>query len=64
MNFNKELLKDDVREMQMDDRCPHIKRVGYKGESADMCELVNKWCLVEHGQYECEIWNEIKGEKK
>ncbi|MBA7710830.1 hypothetical protein ES703_119777 [subsurface metagenome] len=25
-----------------------------------MCDLVDKWCLIEHGQYNCEIWDEIR----
>ncbi len=41
-------------------RCPHIIRKRAGDESYDICELNTKACLIEHGLYECEIWNEIQ----
>ena len=63
----KDIEKDTQRESNMDDdrldkldRCPHIRTIRGGDETQDMCDLADKWCLIEHGQYECEIWNEIK----
>ena len=65
--WRKEIEKDTIREMNTDDelldrfdRCPHIRTIRGGDETQDMCDLVDKWCRIEHGQYECEIWNEIK----
>ena len=49
------------------DRCPHIIRKRAGDESYDLCELSDrpsglKSCLIEHGLYECETWEEIKKE--
>ncbi len=66
--WRKELKKDDVREMAMDEerlnKCPHIRTLRGGDETQDMCDLVDKWCLIEHSQYECEIWDEIRLEEK
>ena len=45
-----------------DDKCPHIRTIRAGDESQDICDLVDKWCLIEHGLCECEIWNKIKEE--
>ena len=65
--WRKDIEKDTIRESNMDDdrlskldRCPHIRTIRGGDETQDVCDLVDKWCLIEHGQYECEIWNEIK----
>ena len=53
-----------IREIQEKNRrCPHIIRKRAGDESFDICELTTKSCLIEHGLYECEIWNDIKEEK-
>ena len=39
--------------------CPHIQRKRADDETYDICELNTKPCLIEHGHYECETWNEI-----
>lgn len=43
-------------------RCPNIitRRAG--DESYDMCSEADKECLIQHGHYECETWNEIQKE--
>lgn len=56
---------DTMREMNMDDkrlneRCPYIRTLRGGDETQDVCDLVDKWCLIEHSQYECEIWNGIR----
>lgn len=60
-------MDDSRREAELDeqrlDRCPHIRTIQGGDESMDMCDLVDKWCLIQHGQYECEIRDEIKEEK-
>ena len=43
-----------------DDECPYILRKLAGDETYDTCEINTKSCLIEHGLYECEIWNEIK----
>uniref|UniRef100_A0A6M3LID3 Uncharacterized protein n=1 Tax=viral metagenome TaxID=1070528 RepID=A0A6M3LID3_9ZZZZ len=43
--------------------CPHIIRRLAGDETYDICELNTKSCLIEHGLYECEIWNEIQEEE-
>ena len=48
--------------IEPENRCPHIRRVRAGDESYDICELNTKPCLIEHGLYECEIWEEIKRE--
>jgi len=48
--------------VEPEDRCPHIIRKQAGDESYDICELNTKPCLIEHGLYECEIWEEIKRE--
>lgn len=65
--WRKDIEKDAQRENNMDaerlnnlDRCPHIRTILGGDETQDICELVDKWCLIEHGQYECEIWDEIR----
>lgn len=48
----------------MEPRCPHYKsprllvdpKTDKDYESSAMCELVDKYCLVEHGN-DCEIYN-------
>ncbi len=65
--WRKDIEKDTTREEAMDDdrlnvldRCPHIRTLRGGDESQDICDLVDKWCLIEHGQYECVIWDEIR----
>ena len=49
-------------------RCPHIIRKLAGDETYDICELTErpsgrvKPCLIEHGLYECSIWDEIQKE--
>ena len=43
-------------------RCPHIIRRLAGDETYDLCELNSKSCLIEHGQYDCEVWAEIQKE--
>ncbi|KKN74968.1 hypothetical protein LCGC14_0384700 [marine sediment metagenome] len=63
--WHKDLIRDDVREMNMDEerlnRCPHIRTLRGGDETQDMCDLVDKWCLIEHGG-DCEEWDKIKDE--
>ena len=47
-----------------DDECPYIQRKLAGDETYDICEINSKSCLIEHGLYECEIWNEIKEDCK
>ena len=66
--WRKEEEKDTIREMTMDDerlndKCPHIRTLRGGDETQDVCDLVDKWCLIEHGG-ECEIWDEIRLEEK
>ncbi len=69
--WRKDIEKDTPRENNMDDkrldkldRCPHIRTLRGGDESMDICELNTKACLIEHGLYECKIWDEIRlGEK-
>ncbi len=49
-------------EQQKLSRCPHIIRKLAGDETYDMCELNDKICLIEHGIYECETWDEIQKE--
>ena len=63
--WRKDIEKDTQRENTMDEerldeKCPYIRTIGYGGESQDICDLVDKWCLIEHGQYDCAIWDEIR----
>jgi len=51
-------------------RCPHIRHTGGYSkeldeyiEGADMCSLVDKWCLLEEG-LECKIWEETQKEEQ
>ena len=46
-----------------DNECPHIRRKLANDETYDICELNTKFCLIEHGLYECRIWNIIKKER-
>jgi len=48
--------------IEPENRCPHIIRKQAGDESYDICELNTKPCLIEHGLYVCEIWEEIKRE--
>ena len=41
--------------------CPHIKRKYCGDESVDLCEINDKFCLLESG-LECETWNEVQKE--
>lgn len=43
-------------------RCPHIIRKRAGDESYDDCKFLGIRCMIEHGHYECETWNEIQGE--
>ena len=66
--WHKDIEKDTIREMNLDekrlnDKCPHIRTIRGGDESMDMCDLVDKWCLIEHN-YGCEIWDEIRLNKK
>lgn len=51
---------------QLEDRrakeCPHIIRRSAGDETYDICELNTKACLIEHGLYKCETWEEIQDE--
>ena len=63
--WRKDLNKDTRKENNMDDKrldekCPHIRTLRGGDETQDICDLVDKWCLIEHGLYECEIWDEIR----
>lgn len=40
------------------ERCPHVIRKLAGDESYDICEINMKSCLIEHGLYECEIYDE------
>lgn len=69
--WGKDVRRDDVREEQSDDKrlnkidkCPHIRTLQGGDESMDICDIVDKGCLIEHGQYKCEIWDEIRLNKK
>lgn len=44
------------------DKCPHIIQKQAGDETYDTCELNTKACLIEHGLYECEVWDEIQRE--
>lgn len=51
-------------------RCPHARHTGgYSAEldeyieGADMCDIVDKWCLLEGGM-ECETYNEFLKEEE
>jgi len=46
----------------MMDRCPHIQRKLAGDEAYDICEINTKPCVIEHGLYECETWEEIQKE--
>jgi len=37
-------------------KCPHLRVIQGGDEEGYMCELEDKWCLVECG-YECDIYN-------
>jgi len=43
-------------------RCPEIIRKLAGDETYDICNLNDKPCLIEHGLYECEEWNQIQAE--
>ena len=43
-------------------RCPHIIRKLAGDETYDTCGLNTKSCLIEHGLYDCETWEEIQKE--
>ena len=47
--------------IEPENRCPHIIRKQAGDESIDICEINDKICLLV-GDYECEIWEEIKRE--
>lgn len=47
----------------MDKECPYIQRKRAGDETYDICEINTKSCLIEHGLYECETWNEIRKEE-
>lgn len=44
------------------DRCPYNIRRGAGDETYELCDLNHKSCLIEHGIYKCEIWEEIQEE--
>ena len=46
------------------DKCPHIIRKSAGDETYDICEINSKRCLIEHGIYKCEIWDEIQKEEE
>jgi len=41
--------------------CPYIKRKYSGDESVDLCEINDKFCLLESG-LECDTWNEVQRE--
>ena len=47
----------------MEPKCPHMVGKGNPDEFMVMCDLVDKWCLVEHGQ-ECEEYNKFLEEEQ
>ena len=49
--------------MNRDEECPYIIRKRAGDESYDICELKGSSCLIEHGHYTCETWEEIKQEE-
>lgn len=44
------------------ERCPYIIRKLAGDETYDICVINMKRCLIEHGLYECKIWDEYKEE--
>jgi len=59
---------DKMREDRLTERCPHRRNTGgYCAalddyiEGADMCELVDKWCLLGSGDT-CETYSEFLNE--
>jgi len=46
-----------------EERCPYIIRRQAGDESYDTCELTTNSCLIEHGLYTCDTWEEIKKEE-
>ena len=52
------------------ERCPHARSTGGYSvelddyiEGADLCTLVDKWCLLESGN-QCEIYEELLKEEQ
>lgn len=44
--------------------CPEVRHKRAGDESYDICNLNSKSCLIEHGLYECEIFNDYLKEVK
>ncbi len=45
-----------------EERCPFIIRRLAGDETYDLCDLNHHSCLIAHGLYKCEIWDEIREE--
>lgn len=39
-------------------KCPYARPIGYEGEGSVLCDMVDKWCLLE-GSIECETYEEF-----
>ena len=39
--------------------CPEVRHKRAGDETYDICNLVDKPCLIEHGLYECEYYNQF-----
>ncbi len=57
------IANEEQRQQAKDARCPYIQRKRVGDESYDMCKETDKSCLIEHGHYECEIYNDFKKEE-
>uniref|UniRef100_A0A6M3KGB5 Uncharacterized protein n=1 Tax=viral metagenome TaxID=1070528 RepID=A0A6M3KGB5_9ZZZZ len=44
--------------------CPEVRRKRAGDESYDICDINGKSCLIEHGLYECAIYDEYLKELK
>lgn len=42
----------------VDTECPEVRHKRAGDESYDVCDLNGKACLIEHGLYECDYYNE------
>ena len=40
-------------------RCPYVIRKRAGDESYDICEIETNFCPIEHGLYECSIYDEF-----
>lgn len=53
----------DVKMDDMAEECPHRKSIVGGDEVGYVCDLVDKWCLLESG-IECDVWEDIQEEWK